>query len=220
MFCKYCGKEIDDNAIYCKYCGKNVRDGSGSENRSDAGNAKTPYRQRQLERMQEEDSRRFDKVLAQNFAVEPERGVLMATSFHSVKRFASSILLLIVCVFFLVISFIVLVSYRPPWAVYVISWILVAAALIYFIICTLRITRSVFAVTEDQLLINTWMPSQKLTIPLDQIDRVNIDIVPFHRNEYGNLHLSVNGQTYDFLQIYQPNEFRDALMSQINKTKP
>ena len=25
MFCKYCGKELDDDAKFCKYCGKIVR---------------------------------------------------------------------------------------------------------------------------------------------------------------------------------------------------
>ena len=23
MYCRYCGKEIDDDAVYCRYCGKN-----------------------------------------------------------------------------------------------------------------------------------------------------------------------------------------------------
>lgn len=26
MFCKFCGKEIDDNSIFCKYCGKKLND--------------------------------------------------------------------------------------------------------------------------------------------------------------------------------------------------
>lgn len=26
MYCKYCGKEIDDNSSYCKYCGKQLVD--------------------------------------------------------------------------------------------------------------------------------------------------------------------------------------------------
>lgn len=26
MFCPYCGKEINDDAVFCKYCGKNVKD--------------------------------------------------------------------------------------------------------------------------------------------------------------------------------------------------
>ncbi len=143
----------------------------------------------------------------------------METRFHAAVRFPASILLLITAAFFIVISFIVLISYHSPWALYVISWILVIAALIYFIICTLRITRSVFAVTDTQLLINTWMPSQKLTIPLDQIERADIDVIPFYRNEYGDLRLTANGKTYDFHQIYKPNEFRDALMRQINKTQ-
>ena len=26
MICKYCGKEIEDNAIFCPYCGKNVEE--------------------------------------------------------------------------------------------------------------------------------------------------------------------------------------------------
>ena len=25
MFCKYCGKQIDDNLSFCPYCGKNVK---------------------------------------------------------------------------------------------------------------------------------------------------------------------------------------------------
>ena len=26
MICKYCGKEIEDNAVFCPYCGKNVEE--------------------------------------------------------------------------------------------------------------------------------------------------------------------------------------------------
>lgn len=26
MFCKHCGKEIDDNSSFCKYCGKSLKD--------------------------------------------------------------------------------------------------------------------------------------------------------------------------------------------------
>ncbi len=25
MYCKYCGKEIDDDALFCKYCGKSLK---------------------------------------------------------------------------------------------------------------------------------------------------------------------------------------------------
>ena len=24
MYCKYCGKQIDDDSVYCRYCGKKV----------------------------------------------------------------------------------------------------------------------------------------------------------------------------------------------------
>lgn len=24
MYCKYCGKKIDDDSIFCSYCGKNI----------------------------------------------------------------------------------------------------------------------------------------------------------------------------------------------------
>ncbi len=222
MFCKYCGKEIDDNAVFCKYCGKKLKDSSdseSSENRSDTGNAKTPYQQKQLENIQQVESQRFDKVLAQNFNIDPDSEVIMTTSFHGAKRFASSILLLCTAVFFMIMLLVVAIAYRPHWALFVISLILFIASLIYFIISTMRITRAVFAVTDTQLLINTWMPSQKLTIPLDQIERVNINIIPFFRNEYGDVHLSVNGKAYYFHPVYKPTEFRDALMNQIEKTK-
>ncbi len=25
MFCKYCGKKIDDDSVYCMFCGKRVK---------------------------------------------------------------------------------------------------------------------------------------------------------------------------------------------------
>ena len=33
MFCKYCGKELDDDAKFCKYCGKIVRGEAQTEDR-------------------------------------------------------------------------------------------------------------------------------------------------------------------------------------------
>ncbi len=219
MFCRYCGREIDDNASFCPYCGKDQKGSSENESRSDAGKAQTSYQQRNIENAQGKEAAQMDKVLAENFDIGSGSGVIMKTRFHAAMRFRASILVIITGVFFLVMSFIVLVSYRAPWVIYVISWILIVAALIYFYRCTQRITRAVFAVTDTQLLIYTWRPSQKLTIPLDQIDEMNMQIVPFYRNEYGDLHLSVNGQKYFFHQIYKPKEFRDALANQMNKVK-
>ncbi len=227
MFCRYCGKEIDDDAVFCKYCGKSLTNDSGNENRSNAGsnsgnntgNAGTTYQQRNYERMQQSEKAQWDKMLAQNFNTDSDRGVIMATSFHGAMRFPASILVIITGAFVIVMSFIVLASYRPHRVLYTISWILFIAAIIYFIICTMRGRRAVFAVTEDQLLITTWMPSQKLTIPLEEIDEINMNIVPFYRNEYGDLHVTANGQTYFYHQIYKPAEFRDVLTDQVNKAK-
>ncbi len=43
MFCKYCGKEIDDNATFCKYCGKSqtAADSTGSSGPAAAETPKT-----------------------------------------------------------------------------------------------------------------------------------------------------------------------------------
>ncbi|MCC8141588.1 MAG: zinc ribbon domain-containing protein [Lachnospiraceae bacterium] len=223
MFCRYCGKEIDNDAVFCKYCGKSLTNDSTNENRSNAGsntgNTGTTYQQRNYERMRQSQNAQWDKVLAQNFNTDSNRGVIMATSFHGAMRFPASILVIITAVFVIVMSFIVLVSYRPHRALYVISWILFIAAIIYFIICTMRGRRAVFAVTDKELHICTWLPSQKLTIPLAEIDEINMNIVPFYRNEYGDLNITANGQTYFYHQIYKPAEFRDVLTDQVNKAK-
>ena len=36
MFCKYCGKELDDDAKFCKYCGKIVRGEAQTEDRKNS----------------------------------------------------------------------------------------------------------------------------------------------------------------------------------------
>lgn len=36
MFCKYCGKELDDDAKFCKYCGKIVRGEAETEDRKNS----------------------------------------------------------------------------------------------------------------------------------------------------------------------------------------
>ena len=36
MFCKYCGKELDDDAKFCKYCGKIVRGEEKTEDRKNS----------------------------------------------------------------------------------------------------------------------------------------------------------------------------------------
>ena len=36
MFCKYCGKELDDDAKFCKYCGKIVRGEAKTEDRKNS----------------------------------------------------------------------------------------------------------------------------------------------------------------------------------------
>ena len=36
MFCKYCGKELDDDAKFCKYCGKIVRGEVQTEDRKNS----------------------------------------------------------------------------------------------------------------------------------------------------------------------------------------
>jgi len=136
MFCKYCGKEIEDNSAFCKYCGKSLTDDSGNENRSNAGgnagnnteNARTTYQQRNVERMQQSENAQWDKVLAQNFNTDSNRGVIMATSYHRAMMFPAQILIIITGVFVIVMSFIVLASYRPHRALYAISWILFIAA--------------------------------------------------------------------------------------------
>ncbi len=219
MFCKYCGKEIDDDATFCKYCGKEQENGSGSASGSDAGNTRTSYQQRQYEQLNASETAQMNKVLAENFDIGSDSRVIMMTRFHAAERFPALILVIIMCIFFIVMSFIFLISARSPWVIYVISWILVIAALIYLWRCTLRITRAVFAVTDTQLLINTWRPAQKLTIPLNQIDEMSMNIVPFFQNEYGDLQLVTDGKKYFFHHIYKPNEFRDALTNQMNQVK-
>lgn len=36
MFCKYCGKELDDDAKFCKYCGKIVRGEAKTEDQKNS----------------------------------------------------------------------------------------------------------------------------------------------------------------------------------------
>lgn len=43
MFCKYCGKKIDDDSVFCMFCGKKVNGHKVKEN--DYGETHEPVKQ-------------------------------------------------------------------------------------------------------------------------------------------------------------------------------
>ncbi len=43
MYCKYCGKEIDGDALFCKYCGKRLKGPAQSEEQPQPAAARGTY---------------------------------------------------------------------------------------------------------------------------------------------------------------------------------
>ena len=60
MFCKYCGKEIDDDSIYCGYCGKRVK---GEENNTQ----EEKYTLVSIEDTKKEEQEQIEKEKLQKF---------------------------------------------------------------------------------------------------------------------------------------------------------
>ncbi len=205
MYCRYCGKEIEEDAKFCKYCGKSQNVTTRDEDEV----TNNPY----INQANAAATARIDARLRQHFTIQPGTRIVMETTYHTILG-----LPFYICLIFEVLYSIITLGassgrfYRLNLTISIIVLIVILVTAFFY----LRLPLSEFAITENRLLIRVW-PTQKIDIPINQIKTVTAEKGFFSRMDYGKLQITAGGQTYYFRCVACAEIFKDALIKQMNQ---
>ncbi len=208
MYCRYCGKEIEDNAKFCKYCGKSQDGSSHDEDEI----SKNPYMQQATANA----GAQIDARVKKHFDIRPGTNIIMETLFNTITGLPCWISLAVFVFYAIITSAFPRFSIRH-FGLEVFFAIVLLAIFVYFLMIYLRVPLSVFAITEKRLLIRVW-PGQKIDVPIDEIEQVTVTKGFFKNLNCGNLQITAGGQTYYFRSVACAETFKDALIKQMNRT--